>query len=434
MEILVYSAQKTSRLSYTLNLIINDVLGHNYMITNDLDTFKNSKSVKFSYAFQSDSEQLNVIPNGLLFKTGVDDLNIVVSGDEKTPEFFRNGDALLGFDFLSASFYLASRYEEYLPHLKDKHGRFAAAESMAFKNDFLDLPLINIWAGKFFNHLKSISDVTIEDKRKYSFLPSIDVDNAYAYKEKGLVRTMGAFGRSLLSANINDLKVRTRTILNLEHDPYDTFDQFIALEKKYGLNQLFFFLVGDYGMNDKNVPIYSRKFQSLIKHVNDYCQVGLHPSFASNSEPERLNLEKERLTSVVHESISKSRQHFLILDLPNTYRELIDNDLMHDYSMGYPDLPGFRASICSPYKFYDLELEKETQLTIHPFSFMEATFKYYQPKEFEEIIDLVSKQIETIRNVKGQFCVLWHSDSLSETEEWKGWNSLYEKVVKLALP
>lgn len=434
MELLVYSPQKSARLSYSLSLILTDILGFNFELTDNLELFNHSDSVKFSYSFQSDFKSLNVVPSGLLFNTGIEDLNVIITKVNGTPEFFKNGDSVLGFDLFSASFYLASRYEEYLPHLKDKHGRFAAEESMAFKNEFLDLPLINIWADRFFEYLKTTSDTPMEDKRNYSFLPSIDVDNAYAYKEKGLVRTMGAFGRSLLTANIKDLRVRARTILNLEHDPYDTFDQFIELEKRYGLNQLFFFLVGDYGLNDKNVPIYSRKFQSLIKHVNDYCQVGLHPSFASNSESDRLSIEKERLASVVHESISKSRQHFLILDLPNTYRQLIENDLLHDYSMGYPDLPGFRASICSPYKFYDLELEKETKLTIHPFSFMEATFKYYQPKNFDEIIELASGQIETIRKVKGQFCFLWHSDSLSETEEWKDWSSLYEKIVKLALP
>ena len=434
MELLVYSPQKNARLSYALSLVLTDVLGYSFELTNDPDLFNSSKSVKFSYSFQSDYEDLNIVPSGLLFNNGIEDLNITVTKVNGSPEFFKNGDSVMGFDFFSASFYLASRYEEYLPHLKDKHGRFSAEESIAYKNDFLDLPLINIWADRFFEYLKTTCGIPMDDRRNYSFLPSIDVDNAYAYKEKGLVRTMGAFGRSLLSANVKDIRVRARTILNLEHDPYDTFDQFIEVEKKYSINQLFFFLVGDYGLNDKNVPIYSRKFQSLIKHINDYCQVGLHPSFASNSEPDRLTIEKERLASVVHESISKSRQHFLILDLPNTYRELIENDLLFDYSMGYPDHPGFRASICSSYKFYDLELEKETQLRIYPFSFMEATFKYYQPKNFEEIIELAASQIETIRKVKGEFCFLWHSDSLSETEEWKDWSSLYEKVVKLALP
>ena len=65
------------------------------------------------------------------------------------PIFFSSTNKhTLPFDFFSASFYLVSRYEEYLPHFKDHYDRFMAKESLAYQNDFLHLPLINLWADK----------------------------------------------------------------------------------------------------------------------------------------------------------------------------------------------------------------------------------------------------------------------------------------------
>jgi len=67
----------------------------------------------------------------------------------------------------------------------------------------------------------------------------------------------------------------------------------------------------------------------------------------------------------------------LRLNLPDTYRNLIDEDITDDYSMGYAALPGFRAGICSPYNFYDLDIEVETKLRVHPFMVMDGTLKDY---------------------------------------------------------
>ena len=40
------------------------------------------------------------------------------------------------FDVFSASFYLVSRYEEYLPYVKDMYERFQAENSLAYKHNF----------------------------------------------------------------------------------------------------------------------------------------------------------------------------------------------------------------------------------------------------------------------------------------------------------
>ena len=49
------------------------------------------------------------------------------------------------FDPFAATFYMLSRYEEYLPYKKDRFSRFPASESLAFKNNFLKKPVVDKW-------------------------------------------------------------------------------------------------------------------------------------------------------------------------------------------------------------------------------------------------------------------------------------------------
>jgi hypothetical protein len=192
-------------------------------------------------------------------------------------------------------------------------------------------------------------------------------------------------------------------------------------------------LLGDYGPNDKNLPIESKKFQSLIKMLGDYAQIGIHPSYGSNNSTAQLKKEIGRLSSVLLRDVTKSRQHFLKLRMPETYRNLIDFDVTDDYTMGYASQVGFRASICTPFNFYDLDTELETKLKIHPFAVMEGTLKYRMKVQPEEGITIIKSLIDKVKAVDGVFISLWHNDTLNNRKIWKGWRTVYEEMVIYAV-
>ena len=75
----------------------------------------------------------------------------------------------------------------------------------------------------------------------------------------------------------------------------------------------FFFLVGQYIKYDTNLSIKIKSFQSLIKSIADVSQIGLHPSYASNTAERYLLREKQSLEKVTHRDLTMSRQHFLFL-------------------------------------------------------------------------------------------------------------------------
>jgi hypothetical protein len=172
--------------------------------------------------------------------------------------------------------------------------------------------------------------------------------------------------------------------------------------------------------------------QSLIKDIAEKADVGIHPSFASNEAQGKVKIEKDRLEKIARKSIKKSRQHFLMLKFPHTYRNLIAAGITDDYTMGYADEIGFRAGICTSFKWYDLEKEEETNLTIHPFAVMDGTLNSYLKLSPETALEKVKTIVQEVKKVNGEFITIWHNETLSDWREWKGWKNFYRKVVQAA--
>lgn len=431
--LLIYTHKITHRNKYIFNLIFKDTLGIDFKLVQELDEFKAHEGAKLSYTNNPIADELFFTSRNLLFETGITEQNISVFDLNNCKVFFATGKAsALPFDVFAASFYLVSRYEEYLPHIRDEHDRFDAKDSLAFTNGFLHKPLVNIWAIWIKELLFKKYPQLIFPERKYQFTSTIDIDNAYAYREKGFTRSVGGYMKSLSKLDFKEMSERTRVLFGFDKDPYDTYEFQLEIIKKYNLKAIYFFLLGDYGVNDKNLPIESKKFQSLIKMLGDYAQIGIHPSYGSNKSKTQLKKEVDRLSKVLHRDITQSRQHFLKLTLPETYRNLIDLDITDDYTMGFASQIGFRASICTAFNFYDLDMELETKLKIHPFAMMEGTLKYNMKVSPEDAMNKIQPLIDEVKKVNGDFMSLWHNDTLNDRKIWTGWKAVYEKMVQYA--
>jgi hypothetical protein len=233
-----------------------------------------------------------------------------------------------------------------------------------------------------------------------------------------------------MNGDLKEVVDRTKVLLGSKKDPYDTYDFQLQVQKEFGLETIYFLLLADYGMNDKNVPYYNLEFQSLIKHLADYAAIGIHPGFNSNQKNDKLRTEKKRLEHILHTAVTKSRQHFLILHLPHTYQKLVENDISEDFTMGYAAHVGFRAGTCTPYRFYDLDMETPMELTVYPFTMMEATLKYYMKVDPEQAKQVISELIGKVRAVNGTFIGLWHNETLTDTGLWQGWRDVFLHMVK----
>lgn len=434
--LLIYTQKINNRINYIFDVFFSNLLPVEYRITNKLAEFRNHEGPKLNYSYQPVDDELFFYPVNILFETGIRQQQFdCVKYENILCPFSVYKSSAMPFDPFAAAFYLITRYEEYLPYKKDIYDRFDAAESLAQINGFLKKPVVNIWAEKIKSLLLEKYPALKFPSRKYRFLSTIDVDCAWAFRQKGFVRSVAGYAKSLFDLNFHGISERTKVLSGIKKDPYDTFAFQMEVHEKYKIRPLYFILFADYSQYDKNIHVNNRNFHALIKSLGDYADVGIHPSFASNVKPEKIPLEIGRLSNVLNREVTKSRQHFLKLSFPNTFRNLINADIAEDYSLGYATETGFRAGICDPYNFYDLDLETETHLRLYPFSFMDGTLLFYHNvSAFDAIDRYISPLIDEVKAVNGMFVSLWHNESLSNQGRWIGWHKVYDEMIKLALP
>ena len=429
--LLVYTHKISPRLKYVFKHICTRVLGIEVSFTTTIEEFIAHNSLKMSYTKQQLGNEFFIKSHDLLFEQGLSDVEINVHDWENTKCFFFNGDkSHLPFDIFAASFYLLSRYEEYLPHVNDEYGRFSATESIAYKHGFLHQPVVDIWTYKFKDKLQKQYPEFKFPQKTYSIQPIIDVPSAYNFRLKGLLRSFGGTIKDLSSLNLRNLYERYMVIFGFKHDPFDTFKYIINRQKQTKYKFLFFFLIGDYSTYDKGINPNKKKFVSLIKQVADYCKVGLKASYFAIHDPVILKKEKLRIEAILNTSLTASRQSFSKLNLPESYRSLIELEVQEDYTMGYVNHIGFRAGSCTPFLFYDLDFEVQTPLKIWSYHLMDySLLKTHSLLDKKKVLNEI---IDEIKKVNGEFVPVFHNYTFSDDERWKGFKELFNVILDSA--
>lgn len=430
---LIFVPKLTNRLGYTINVVFRHLLQLDYTITTDAEFYRSSDGIRLCYGNQKIDNSPFIRSCGLLFTSSVEDQSLRPFTHENVTAFFPvyDREALLPFDLFAATFFLVSRYEEYLPHHSDAFGRYQASESVASQHGFLLTPIVDQWAMMLHRALKQIYPSLPDSHRRYRFEATIDIDAAYCYRHKGVLRTLAGTIRDLTTPNNSAaIKERFQVLTGRRPDPFDTFDYLLEQHARYpDIQMMFFALLGDYGQYDKPISYTCSTFRDLLQHLDDYEKMGIHASFRSMDEPERIGLESKRLADILHRPIVRNRFHYLRLQLPQSYRRLMHEEILHDYSMGYAETPGFRAGTLTPYPFYDLECDEEVSLMIHPFCVMDTSLIRHKQLSPEEALDLYKKLIDQTRTVNSTFSAIWHNQNLCDNAEWSAWRKVFEQTL-----
>ena len=430
---IVFSHTITPRLRYVLDFIGKETIGRPFQGINDIETFRQHGGPKINYSKERIAESEYRIQNTeLLFEKGCNEQTIECFEINGYKTFFKTeGD--FPFDIFAASFYLLSRYEEYLPHKKDIYGRYAHENSLAFREGFLQLPLINVWIEHFKNSLRLKFPSLTTHHSPFTFLPTYDIDEAYSYKYKQWWRTKGGLLKSMVNGQWSMVAERLKVLLGTRKDPFDSFDWMDQLHQQFDLRPIYFFLISrKTGKYDKNISPSKRSMKHLIREHSDRYSIGIHPSWQSGDDPEKLKLEFLKLGHLAGKQISSSRQHYIRFTLPQTYRQLIDIGIGSDFSMGYGSINGFRASVTLPFFWYDLEREEQTKLLLYPFCFMEANSFYEQKYSAQKASEELKYYFDIVRSVNGTLITIWHNSFLGTAKKFKGWKEVYEQFISLA--
>lgn len=401
-----------------------------YNLTHDPEFFKLYKGPKISYSTLRIKDEYYIRSGPILFESGLNKYEVSIIEDNTIPVMFPSTpDSDLPFDIFAAVFYLISRYEEYLDFNKDQYNRFEAAESLAYRNGFLEKPVVDMWICYFYDNLRDKYGKLPALSRSFRYIPTIDIDCLFAYLHKGLIRIAGGLIRTLIDFRLDEFAKRCKVLRGVEGDPFYTVDEIQMIHDACTIHPLYFFLIASHSEFDKGISHRRKAFRQTLLKIKEPGSIGIHPSYRSNFKPWILEKEIETLSDIVGMKIDKSRQHFLQLSLPKTYRSLIRTGIKQDFTMGYASHTGFRAGTCTPFAFYDLIREEETALKLIPFQVMDRTLKDYMGLSPDRAIEKIKELVDSVKSVRGTYVSIWHNDTFSDQGEWKGWEKVYKEML-----
>lgn len=432
--ILVYCNNITPRQHYTFKQVFNQFLQVTYRVTSDETEFRNANAFKINYSTNRAVESdFTVQPQGLLeggshWEKENSKIPFAVKNDEvKLFMYEPSGSTDPGFDVFSAVFWMLSRFEEYSVFRKfetDSHGRFTV-QSSAYLSAFVQIPVVDAWCHDLKLRINKKFAGLVSDT-PYKVINTIDVDNAYAYKGKNSSRQAGAFAKHFLKGQFEKIKARKKVLAGKEADPYDTYAYIRETAGKAGVETYFFHLVGKLSERDRNISPDHPVYTNLLKELNSWSVQGLHPSYLSNTQPEAILSEKKSIEKVLGIQVNNSRQHFLKLTFPHTYRNLAGAGIKTDFSLGFADQVGFRAGTGRAFYFYDIEQEKETGLLLQPLCVMDSTLRDYMKLSPNEAIKTIQTLQERLKLYGSTYVAVWHNETLGNTNGWEGWKAVYE--------
>jgi hypothetical protein len=142
-----------------------------------------------------------------------------------------------------------------------------------------------------------------------------------------------------------------------------------------------------------------------------------------------MEQEKKMLELVAGAEVKISRQHYIRLRVPDTYRQLQALGITEDYSMGYGGHLGFRAGTGSSFLWFDVANDAVTTLRIHPFCFMDTTAHYEHKLSAGEAFDKLKTMSTILQKTGSTLTSVFHNFSLGTSREWRGWRQAYENFL-----
>lgn len=423
----IYVDEIAERCLYTFDFVLKD-RGIDYRLTNDLQLFEQSPHPKFNYSERHIEGVAQLKPATLLFEENVR-VHRVDSALFETTECLRIDGVC---DPFAAIFYILSRMEEYTSTaLPDLHERFRPENSILYRQGWLQQLVCERWSKAIFNFMHA-QGLTMMDFKPFptTLLPTFDIDNAYAYKLKEGSRQLFSVLKDYSKRDAKRLEERKAVMSGQETDPYDTYAKIRSIAER-GLPVHLFWLLGDYAKFDKNIAYNEPRHRKLIHQMAGCCTIGIHPSYKSNGANEKLKLEMDRLADILNRPVKHSRQHFLKLQLPGTYKRLLEAGIEHDYTMGYASEVGFRAGTSRPFKWFDLQKNYCTDLVIHPFAYMDGTLLEYKKWTPQQACDAISSLYREVAEFGGEFSFLWHNETIGNYGKWKGWSAVLDFTLEL---
>ena len=350
------------------------------------------------------------------------------------PVVTRDGDRfVVHADIIASTYFMVTRYEEMVRRdVRDEHGRFPGRESLPYRAGFIDRPIVEEYAALLRKWLRAVGVAVPEPKRRFTFLPTHDVDRLRFYSRwDDPYRVVAAALRGRRPRRM--IGEALGCAWRLRKDPWalDVFDEMIRLDEVCAKESVYFFMAGGGSAYDGRYDVRGKDARRVIEKVREAgASIGLHASYEAGEHPQRIAEEKARLEEVCGLPIRRNRHHYLAWREIEHGWELAKAGIDWDSTMGYADIAGFRLGVCHPIPLFDPVKLKPMGIEEHPLIAMDGTLSYskYMNLSEEEAFCYCKRLADQTRKHNGEFVTVWHNTSFSRhLDEYH--HRLYRRLI-----
>lgn len=329
-----------------------------------------------------------------------------------------------GIDVFASVFFLLTRWEEYVVNTRDYLGRFIGSNSILYKNNVIDRPLLNEYIEFIWAILKSIGCEEKRSERTFHLVPTHDVD--HPYMKHRFCQTSKNLIKCFLRRDFLSIPYYLRDYFK---DPFYIYPFFMDISEEIGEKSIFYFMSSDPSITRRGVTPYSErrllKIANSILHRNH--KIGIHPGFFADNE-QQVSKEKTLLESIIKVHIDEGRMHYLKFIVPQSYNNLCNNDIILDSTLSYHDVEGFRCGTGDAFPVFDFIKREKLGICERPLIVMDTTIDCYKNYTINKIRSVLCTYIAVAKKYNMTFTILFHNSSFTG-KRGNDLKKLYKEVL-----
>lgn len=336
-------------------------------------------------------------------------------------------------DIFAASFFMLTRWEEYVNKKRDSHNRFPAYESLAYKQGFLDRPVVNKYVEWLKQALLKLDSSVRFKEKKFQLVLTHDVDSLYmwgSWKQVFRVALGDIIKRKSLSLALERFAEYFLIKRGKIKDPFDTFDWLMDKSEALGIKSKFYFMSGGVTKYDNNYKIDEPQSLKLIDKIKKRGHIiGIHPSYNAYNDFERFKEEKELLEKITKQKIEEGREHYLRFEVPTTWQIWEDNGMKIDSTCGYADKEGFRCGTGDEFSVFNILTRKRLRLKERPLVFMDDNHHSYSRVPIDKSYEKIKQLINLSKKYNSPATLLFHNSIFAKGKNMD-FALLYTKLLE----
>lgn len=298
---------------------------------------------------------------------------------------------------------------------------------------------LRVWAAKIAN---TRADELLGPLPKPEFLMTHDVDaveKTFSIRFKqGAFNLINAF-RGLMRGDFQktSFHVSKSCCFLFGREDWWTLDNLLDIENDYKLCTRYHFFADKRTKSikrwlfDPGYDISSLQIRTFILRLKTAgAEVGLHPSFDSWQDAEKIHKQKKNLESEAGLSCNSVRQHWLRFSWRNTWAAQEEAGIREDTTLMFNDRPGFRNSAAISWCPWQPAKKAAGHLLALPTLIMDSHFYDYSSMTDDARCQDMGSWIQECRAVSGQSAVLWHPHTLTNDYGWsQGFHELASMIA-----